>query len=87
MVGGYTENHPNHRNSKIGGWALARDFTVKVTPQVILNTTRNLAYNYNVLAVNCEQDWKVSGHCSISVVSPRNAKKIMVMHHIVYSSL
>ena len=21
------------------------------------------AYNYNVFAVNCEQDWKVSGHC------------------------
>ena len=34
---------------------------VKAT-QAILNT-RNLAYNYNVLAVNCEQDWKVSGHC------------------------
>ena len=45
---------------------------VKATPQVILNTTRNLAYNYNVLAVNCEQNWKVSGHGSISVVSPRN---------------
>ena len=45
---------------------------VKATPQVILNTTRNLAYNYNVLAVNCEQDWKVSGHCSISVVSSKN---------------
>ena len=44
----------------------------KATPQVILNTTRNLAYNYNVLAVNCEQDWKVFGHCSISVVSPKN---------------
>ena len=27
------------------------------------------AYNYNVLAVNCEQDWKVSGHCSI-LLSP-----------------
>ena len=48
---------------------------VKATPQGILNTTRNLAYNYNVLVVNCEQDWKVSGHCSISVCSPshRNA--------------
>ena len=22
-----------------------------------------LAYNYDVLAVNCEQDWKVSGRC------------------------
>ena len=32
---------------------------VKATPQVILNTTRNLAYNYNVLGVNCEQDWKL----------------------------
>ena len=30
------------------------------------------AYNYNVLAVNCQQDWKVSGHCSISVVSSKN---------------
>ena len=30
------------------------------------------AYNYNVLAVNSEQDWKVSSHCSISVVSPKN---------------
>ena len=30
------------------------------------------AYNYNVHAVNCEQDWKVSGHCSISVVSSKN---------------
>ena len=32
------------------------------------------AYNYNVLSVNCEQDWKVSGHCLISVVSSRNIK-------------
>ena len=31
-----------------------------------------LAYNYNVHAVNCEQGWKVSGHCSISVVSSKN---------------
>ena len=31
-----------------------------------------LAYNYNVHAVNCEQDWKVSGHCSISVVSSKS---------------
>ena len=30
-------------------------------------------YNYNVLSMNCEQDWKVSGHCSISVVSSRYA--------------
>ena len=22
-----------------------------------------LAYNHDVLAVNCEEDWKVSGHC------------------------
>ena len=29
-------------------------------------------YNYNVPSVNCEQDWKVSGHCSISVVSSKN---------------
>ena len=27
------------------------------------------AYNYNVLAVNSGQDWKVPGHCSIFVVS------------------
>ena len=26
------------------------------------------AYNYNVHAVNCEQDWKVSGHCSICLL-------------------
>ena len=25
-----------------------------------------------MLSLNCEQDWKVSGHCSISVVSSRN---------------
>ena len=31
-----------------------------------------LTYNYNVHTVNCEQDWKVSGHCSISVVSSKN---------------
>ena len=37
---------------------------------------------YNVFAMNCEQDWKVSGHCSISLF----AKKIMIMNHIVYSS-
>ena len=30
------------------------------------------AYNYNVHAVYCEQEWKVSGHCSISVVSSKN---------------
>ena len=32
----------------------------------------SLVYNYNVLSVNCEQDWKVSGHCSIFVVSSKN---------------
>ena len=26
------------------------------------------AYNYNVLSMNCEEDWKVSDHCSIQVV-------------------
>ena len=34
-------------------------------PQVILN---NPIRNYNVLLVNSEQDWKVSGHCSIQVL-------------------
>ena len=32
---------------------------------------RTLAYNYNVHAVNCEKDWKVSGLYSISVVSSK----------------
>ena len=33
---------------------------------------RTSAYNYNVLSVNCGQDWKLSGHCSSSVVSTKN---------------
>ena len=37
-----------------------------------LKQQESSAYNYNVLAVNCEQDWKVSGHCSISVVSSKS---------------
>ena len=45
----------------------------RVTSQVILSNKelRPITTNY-VLAMNCEQDWKVSGHCSISVVSSRN---------------
>ena len=35
-------------------------------------------------SVNCEQDWKVSGHCSIPIVSPRN--NLRIVHRIVYSS-
>ena len=36
---------------------------------------RTSAYiNCNVLLVNCEQDWKASGHCSISVVSQPRAE-------------
>ena len=42
-------------------------------------------YNYNVVLVNCEQDWKASGHCSICVVSSRNKYSIMIVRHIVYS--
>ena len=43
---------------------------------------RTSAYKYNVLSVNFEQDWKVSGHCSISVVFSRNR----IVHHTILAS-
>ena len=48
----------------------------RATPQVIFsNKELQLAYNCNVLLVNCKQDWKVSDHCSISVVYSRKLAK------------
>ena len=41
------------------------------------------SYTMYVLSMNREQDWKVSGHCLISVVSSRNIL-LRIMHHIVY---
>ena len=34
---------------------------------------RTSAYNYNLRSVNCEQDWKLSGHYSTSVISSRQS--------------
>ena len=61
----------------------------RATPRVVFSNKelQPIRTNYNVLPVNCEQDWKVSGHCSISLVSSRNNlhRTIMIVCHIVYS--
>ena len=49
---------------------------------ISMRQQRTLAYKYNVLSVNFEQDWKVSGHCSISVVFSRNR----IVHHTILAS-
>ena len=57
----------------------------RASPQVIFsNKELQPITNYNVPPVNCEQDWKASGHCSISVVSSRNnlPRTIMIVSHI-----
>ena len=48
---------------------------IRATLQVIFSNKKTSAYNCSVLLVNCEQDWKASDRCSISVVSSRKLAK------------
>ena len=48
---------------------------------VILNNKELQPITTMCFQLNCEQDWKVPGHC---VDSPRN--NLRIVHHIVYSS-